>query len=72
MSKFFIMWPRNFGNQSPRNETTIPEEKEVVKYAAAKTSKLAEQTRPYVEEHGSENTLASLYTTLEGTCFRAL
>jgi len=72
MSKFFIMWPHNFGNQSPRNETTIPEEKGVVKYAAAKISKLAKQTRPYVEEHGTENTLASFYTTLEATWFRAL
>jgi hypothetical protein len=58
MSKFFIMWPHNFGNQSPRDETTIPEEKGVVRYPAAKISKLAKQTHPYVEEHGNENTLA--------------
>jgi hypothetical protein len=52
------MWLRNLGNHSPRDETTIPEEKGVVKYATAKTSKLAKQTRPYVEEYGAENTIA--------------
>jgi hypothetical protein len=72
MFKFFIMWPRNFWNQSSRDETTIPEEKGVVKYTAAKTSKLAKQTRPYIEEHGTENILEFFYPTVEPTCFRAL